>query len=99
MNKIMKIGKGVEKVDGENREIIAYVGKCSTSLSRLLDEGDVTIKAMGNRAIANTMKTIERTARAKKEAGQTLHIDAPVFVTEKVGDTDLAVFCIDVSVK
>lgn len=99
MNQIMKIGKGVEEVDGVMQAVPAYIGKCSTSLSRLLDNGDVTVKAMGNRAIANTMKIIERVARMKKAVGKTVEIDVPVFVLEKVGENELAIFNITVSCK
>lgn len=99
MNQIMRIGKGVEIVDDEVKDIPAYVGRCTTSLMRLLELGDVTIKAMGNRAITNTMKTIERTAKNLKESKKTLVIDAPVFINEQVGEVELAVFNITVRVE
>lgn len=92
MNKIMKIGSGIERVDGEAREVTAYVSKCSTSLTRLLEGNDpVTIKAMGNRAIANTMKVIARVHKTVP-----LKLDAPVFLDEQVGEFELAVFNITV---
>lgn len=88
MNKIMKIGSGIERVDGEAKEVTAYISKCSTSLTRLLSENEpVTIKAMGNRAIANVMKVITRTNKTVP-----LKLEAPVFLDEQVGDSVLAVF-------
>lgn len=93
MNKIMKIGSGMERVDGETREVTAYVSKCSTSLTRLLEDNEpVTIKAMGNRAIANVMKVIARVNR-----NLPLKLEAPVFVDEQVGESTLAVFNITVT--
>lgn len=92
MNKVMKIGSGIERVDGEAKEVTAYVSKCSTSLTRLLEDGEpVTIKAMGNRAIANVMKVISRVNKTVP-----LKLDAPVFVDEQVGESQLAVFNITV---
>lgn len=92
----MKIGKGVRKEGEVETEITAYVSKCSTSLMRLLEESSsVTIKAMGNTAIANTMKTIARVAARMTDENKELVLDAPAFVFET---EELAVFTIKVKV-
>lgn len=93
----MKIGKGVRKEGEVETEITAYVSKCSTSLMRLLEESSsVTIKAMGNTAIANVMKTIARVSKKLEEENKTLCLEAPAFVFES---DELAVFNIKVKVE
>ena len=56
---------------------------------------------MGNRAIANTMKTIARAGKLLETENKVLEISTPVFILEKIADTDseLAVFNINVSVR
>lgn len=102
MNKVMKIKKGVERTDEGVRNIPAYVSKCQASLMIMLNESDtdaVTIKAVGNAAIGNTMKTIARTAKQLENEGKTLKLNVPVFVMEENEDGNIAVFNIDVSVQ
>ena len=101
-NKVMKITKGVIRTEERIQDIPAYVTKCSSSLMHFLEEGStVTIKAMGNRAIANTMKTIARAGKLLETENKILEISTPVFILEKIADTDseLAVFNINVSVR
>lgn len=92
----MKIGKGVRKEGEVETEITAYISKCSTSLMKLLEDShEVTIKAMGNIAIANVMKTIARVSKRLEEENKTLSLEAPAFVFEA---EELAVFNIKVKV-
>lgn len=101
MNQVMKIGKGVEKIDGETVAKKGYVSKCATSLTLLLKESQtVTLKAMGVAAIANTMKAIARADKILAEDDKHIKkVSVPTFVTETVDDMELAIFTIDVSTK
>lgn len=101
-NQVMKITKGVIRTEEGIHDIPAYITKCTGSLMHFLEEGNVvTIKAMGNRAIANTMKTIARAGKLLETENKVLEISTPVFILEKTRDTDseLAVFNINVSVR
>lgn len=100
MNKIMKIKKGVEKTEEGFKEIPAYISRCQNSLLFMLKEADsVTIKCVGNVAIGNAMKTIARVSKRLEAEGQTLCLDAPVFVMEESEESPIAVFTINVSLK